>query len=271
MDQAAARGARGGRLADAAARGRTRADHRAPAIALVDCKADARFGLATSLLDPITPALTDALGLGPAGAAELGSDAGAIAARRWQTAVARALELAQVPYAIVDEATPEDELACYRAVIAPTGDRIDRGLAHRLRAVAEHKRAVVVVGPSTPTRDELDQPLADALPRRVGRLREGSLDDLAGLAADLAKLAHPADDAWQVERPDDVRVAAFAPPGGAVRAVIATSDAPRATTAVVLADAKVLRDPFTGERIRVEAGRAQVAMPAFGARLLIVD
>nr|HEX4313984.1 beta-galactosidase [Kofleriaceae bacterium] len=263
----------------------------APAIALVDCKADARFGIATNLLDPMTPALVDALGLGPAGVAELGSDAGAIAARRWQTAVARALELAQLPYAIVDEATPEDELASYRAVIAPTGDRIDRGLAQRLRAVAEHKKAIVVIGPGTPTKDELDQPFPDALPRRVGRLREGSLDDLAGLAADLAKLAPPADDAWQIERSgvagprspaegrgggqiervNEVRVAAFADPSGKVRAVIATSDAPRAVTATLLADATVLRDPFTGERIRVDAGRATIAMPPRAARLLIVD
>jgi hypothetical protein len=66
-------------------------------------------------------------------------------------------------------------------------------------------------------------------------------------------------------------VAAFADPSGKVRAVIATSDAPRAVTATLLADATVLRDPFTGERIRVDAGRATIAMPPRAARLLIVD
>ena len=103
-------------------------------IALVDTRADARIGLASNLLDPVTPTLADLLDLGPGKSAELGSDAAAIAARRWQSAIARALELAQVPYAIVDEAASEAELAHYRAVIAPTQDRIDRGLWQRLRA-----------------------------------------------------------------------------------------------------------------------------------------
>jgi beta-galactosidase len=247
---------------------------RAAAIALVDTRADARFGVATNVIDPVTPVLADTLGLGPAGGAELGSDAGAIAARRWQTAIARALELAQVPYAIVDEATSEDELARYRAVIAPTIDRIDRGLARTLHALVEHKRGpIVVVGPGTPHHDELGQPLRDALPKRVGRLEVGSLDDVAGLAEDLARLAGDATDAWHVERPDDVRAHAFADPRGRTRVVFVLSDAARATNAVVLADehAAVLRDPFTRERMRVVAGRATIAMPARGVRMLVVD
>ena len=46
----------------------------------------------------------------------------------------------------------EAELARYRAVIVPTLSRIDHGLAQRLRALAEHKRAVVVVGDRKSTR-----------------------------------------------------------------------------------------------------------------------
>jgi beta-galactosidase len=246
---------------------------RAAAIALVDTRADARFGVATCAIDPMTPVLADALGLGPGGAAELGTDAGAIEARRWQTAIARALELAQVPYAIVDEAASEDELARYRAVIAPTGARIDRGLATRLGALADGKRTIVVVGPGTPHEDELGEPLADPLPKRAGRLKAGSLDDLAGLADDLASLAGDASEAWQVERPDDVRAMAFAGADGRVRVVFVVSDAARATTAVVLADAGVaaLRDPLAGERVRIVDGRATVAMPAGGVRMLIVE
>ena len=241
---------------------------RAAVIALVDCKADARVGMATCAIDPMTPVLADVLGLGPGGPAELGTDAGAIAARRWQTAVARALELAQIPYAIVDEATPEDELATYRAVIAPTGERIDRGLLQRLRGLAEHKRAVVVIGPGTPVRDELDQPLADPIPRRVGKLRDGSLDDLAGLAGDLVQLAGDLDDAWQIERPDDVRAAAF---GDAI--VFVSSDAPRAAIAVLLAGdgATSLRDPFTGEHLPAVAGKVTIAMPPRGVRMFVVE
>ncbi|HUS28156.1 MAG TPA: beta-galactosidase [Kofleriaceae bacterium] len=246
---------------------------RRPLIAVVDSKADARFGVATNVLDPVTATLADALDLGPGGFAELGTDAAAIAARRWHHAITRALELAQVPYAIVDEATPEDELATYRAIVAPTpGTRIDRGLWQRLRALAEHKRAIVVVGPSTPTHDELDQPLADAAPKRIGKLKAGSLEDVAGLADDLAGLAGETSDAWNVERPDTVRTMAYSTPDGATRVVFVVSDADRATTAVINAGdgAKALRDIY-GERLRVDGGRVTVAMPARGVRMLIVE
>jgi beta-galactosidase len=239
-------------------------------IALVDTRADTRFGTLTNLLDPVTPVLADALSLGPGGDAELGTDAAAIASRRWQTAIARALDLAQVPYVIVDEAAPEDELARYRAVIAPTLDRIDHGLFTRLRALVEHKRAVVVIGPGTPTRDELDQHLADPLPKRVGKLKAGSLDDLPGLAEDLAALAD-APEVWHVERPDDVRAFAHADPTGTVRVVFVVSDADKPTTAVLVADGASLRDPLANETVMIVGGRASLSMPARGVRMLIAS
>jgi beta-galactosidase len=241
-------------------------------LALIAPRADARFGAASCVLDPITPALVEALGLGPAGAAELGDDPGAITARRWQGAIQRALELAGVPYVILDEAAPEDELARYRAIIAPTGDRVDRGLWHRLRATAEHRRAVVVIGPTTPHHDELGQPLADEPPRRMGRIRAGSLDDLPGLAGDLAALAGDPPDAWLIERPDDVLATPFHDPAGVVRAVILTSDVPRPVNAVLLVErGRKLRDPFTPEPLRVDGDRATIALPARGVRLLVIE
>lgn len=245
--------------------------HRHAVIALVDTRADARFGLLTNLVDPVTPMLADALELGPGGAAELGTDADAIAARRWQDAIVRALELAQVPYAIVDESAPEDELARYKVVIAPTLRRIDRGLYERLRALAEHKRAIVVIGPGTPDRDELDQPHAHALPKRVGRLRPGSLDDIPGLAEDLAALAGELPEAWQIERPETVRAFAFASDAHAVRVVFVCSDADRPVTAVLFADGRTLRDPLANEMIAVVDGRAAISLPPRGVRMLIVE
>lgn len=243
----------------------------APAIALVDTRADARFGILTNLIDPVTPILADALSLGPAGAAELGTDAAAISARRWQSAIARALELAQVPYAIVDESTPDATLASYRAVIAPTHDRIDRGLLERLRSLAEHKRAIVVVGPDTPTRDELDQPHAEPLPKRVGKLKPASLDDIPGLADDLLALAGELPEAWQIERPDDVRAFAYADPTARVRVVFVVSDHPRATTATLFADGSSLRDPLANETFSIAAGRASIPLPPRGVRMLLVS
>ncbi|HSN25271.1 MAG TPA: hypothetical protein VLT45_03265, partial [Kofleriaceae bacterium] len=240
---------------------------RATPIAVIDMRADTRFGAASQVLDPMTPVLADVIGLGPAGAAELSRDPAAITARRWQTALCRALELAQVPYAIVDESAAEDELARYRAVIAPTGDRIDRTLWTRLRALAEHKRAVVVIGPAAPTRDEYDQPLPDPLPRRMGKLKAASLDDLAGLAEDLAGLAGDLPDTWQVERPDDVRTAVFTDASGTARAIFVLSSAPRATTAVLLAD-RALRDVLSNERFELRDGRISVPMQPGAVRLL---
>ena len=237
---------------------------RAPRIALVETRADARFGHATNVLDPVTPVALEALGIS---AADLGTDAGAVTARRWHERLCAALELAQVPYAIVDEGTPEDELARYHAVIAPTGERIDRGLWQRLRALAEHKRAIVVIGPGTPTRDELDQPLADPMPRRIGKIRDS--DDVRGLADDLAGVAGELPDTWQIERPDEVRAAAFSD-GARARVVFVTSSAAKPVTATLLAEGAWLRDPFGGT-IPITDGRAAIPMPAHGIRMFIVE
>jgi len=245
---------------------------RAAPIALVDARADARFGLATSLADPLTPVLAEVLDLGPGGAAELGTDRDAIAARRWQTALASALELAQVPYEIVSESATAEELARYRVVIAPTLERVDRALWSVLRELADRKQTIVVIGPGTPTRDELDQPLVDPAPKRVGRLKAGSLDDLPGLAQDLGSLGGDLADLWQIERPDDVRVHAFADPDGVVRAVFVLSDAEVARTATLLVPAGVrLREPFSNEGLVPTGGRASIAVPPRGVRMYLVD
>jgi beta-galactosidase len=262
------------------------------AVAVVDTRADARFGHATCALDPLTPVVAELLDLRPGGAAELGDDLAAVTQRRWQAALTRALDLARVPYTIIDESVSDAELAespALRAVIAPTIERIDRGLAHTLRALAERpagsvpgpgatgagagrKRAVVVIGPGHPTHDELGQPLADAVPRRVGRLKAGSLDDLPGLAEDLAMLAPPSD-AWQVERPDDVHAYPHADPAGLVRVVFVVSDVARPATAVVLVDetTQALRDPFRHERIVPVTGKATISLAGRGVRMLVVE
>ncbi|HEY1554994.1 MAG TPA: hypothetical protein VGF94_09200, partial [Kofleriaceae bacterium] len=141
-----------------------------------------------------------------------------------------------------------------------------------LRELADGKHTTVVIGPGTPTRDEFDRPLAGPAPKRVGRLKAGSLDDLRGLAGDLAALAE-LPDAWQVERPDDVRAAAFDAPDGSTRVVFVTSDAPRAVTASLLVPGGViaLRDPLAAESLRVTGGRAAIAMPARGVRMFVVE
>jgi beta-galactosidase len=251
---------------------------RCPApIGVVDTRADARFGQASSVLDPLTPVLAELLALGPAGAAELGTDAGAVAARRWQDGIASALDLAQLPYELVSEGAPAAALARYRAVVAPTGARVDRGLWGQLRAAAEARSTVVVIGPEVPVRDELDAPLLEPAPRRVGRLQAGSLDDLAGLAADLAGLAASpdvdADAAWHVERPAGTLARVHVDAAGAPRAVFVFSDAPAAVTAVLRGGpaAGALRDPIADERFPIVEGRAAIPLPPRGVRMLVVE
>jgi beta-galactosidase len=246
---------------------------RAAPIAVVLGRADWRFALASSVVDPVTPVIADALGLGAGGAAELGRDGQGALARRWLAAIEDALTLAEIPYVIVDEAAPIERLRGYAAVIAPTLDRVDRGLWKALKTLADEK-AVVVIGPGVPTHDELGAPLGDdaAPPKRSGRIRPGSLGDGAGLAEDLASLAGDPPEAWLVDHPDDVDCAAFADAGGAVRVVFVCSRGDHAETAELIApDGAVLRDPFTGETLTAGNGRVRVRVPDRGVRLLIVE
>jgi beta-galactosidase len=235
---------------------------RAP-IALIDTRAELRSGLARAALEPMAPVLADVLGLGPGGAAELALDPAAITARRWQTAVCRALELAQVPFVIVDESATAAELAAYRAVIAPTPtERVSPHLWTTLCELADARQTVVVIGPATPV----------VAPRRMGKLKAGSLDDLAGLAEDLATLGGDVSEAWHVEGPEGVRAMPFLAQDGNVRAVFLISDAERGVNATLLTDCgvKTLRDPLTQERIQIDAGRAVVPLQPRGVRLLLV-
>ena len=241
---------------------------RATPIALVDMRADTRFGARDHVLDPMTPVLADVLGLGPGGAAELGPIRPRSLRAAGRPRSCRALELAQVPYTIVDEAASEDELARYRAVIAPDGDRIDRGLWH---APARARRAQA--------RDRRDRPEhADArrarpaapraaAPAASGKLKAGSLDDLAGLAEDLAALAGELPDTWQVERPDDVRTAIFADADRDGARDPRDLRRPRSATAVLFAD-RALRDVLTNEHFELRDGRISVPMAAGAVRLL---
>jgi beta-galactosidase len=242
---------------------------RAADVAVVVSRADARFGLASSWLDPVSPIVGEALGLGPGGSAELGRDDAAIAQRRWLTVVQDALDHARVPYVLVDEGCAADRLAAFRAVIVPTLGRIDAGLAATLREVAARHR-IVVIGPDAPDRDELGRPLAAALPRRIGRMRAGSLDDVPGLAADLAAVAPPAA-GWSVAR-GAADVMTLVDRAGEVRAAVVIHRGARAGRVEVdTPGAVVAHDAITGETVR--GGDAGVTIPVAprGVRMFVVE
>lgn len=226
-------------------------------IAVIVSRADARFGLASSLLDPVTPVVAEALGLGPGGAAELGRDPAAVSARRWLDAVTRALDLAHLPYALVDEGCAAAQLARHDAVILPTFDRLDAGLLATLRTLD----TTIVIGPGTPTRDELDRPLTGALPR-AGKMRAGSLDDLPGLAEDLSFLVPTPP--WIDARPS-VSVSSF---GSVLFLSNLTARATRTRTTTP--HDLHATDPLTGESFRTHGQVLEVPLAPHAVRVLLV-
>jgi beta-galactosidase len=246
---------------------------RAP-IALVLSRADARHGVASSIADPVTPVVAEFLGLGPAGNAELSRDPGAAEHRRWTAAVEEALSLAQIPYDLVDEESPIERFGGYRAIVMPTLDRVDRAAWRRLHEVAARGQ-VVVIGPRKPSRDEHDQPLGadSAPPKRVGLIREGSRDDLAGLAQDLAGLAGELPDVWIAGEADGVDVSPFENASGVVRVVFVANRTAAALVAdIVVPEGLRLRDPLAHEAMHHRTpDMVDVPLQPHQVRLLIVE
>lgn len=242
---------------------------RAPA-ALVMSRAESRHAIASSLADPLSPVVTELLDLGPGGTAELARDRAPALHRRWMRAVADALDAAGVAWDLVDEDAPDERLAGRRLVIAPTLARVDRRLWARLHALAATSR--VVVGPERPDRDELDRPLGEeaALPRRVGLLRSASLDDLAGLADDLARAAGGEPPLVRRVHPStDVHISVFENSQRDIRAVTIGNprDAP-AEVALEIPAGACLVDLDTGQRWSEEDGLVQIDLGAWSVRLL---
>ncbi|MBK7539862.1 MAG: beta-galactosidase [Myxococcales bacterium] len=263
---------------------------RRPAVAVLSADSEARLGEASCLMDPLPPVVSQLLGLGEAGHAELGAPSAAVA-RRWQAAVELALERAGVAYAVLDEEAPGEELARYRAVIAPVATHLSRALWHTLQQLVEHHPVTVVLGPWAPERDERGQPWQEsplsgrdaaaatrrARPGRVGRLRPGSLEDLEGLAADLAPLADPLP--FRVATAECALELAW-DAGGAPRALFVFNDAalPQTAELHVRYDAAddgarptAVRDVFSGERIAVVEGMLRVPLPPASVRMFLTD
>jgi beta-galactosidase len=241
-------------------------------VALILSRADARFGLASSAVDPLTPVLAELLQLGPGGAAELALDQGATLQRRWMTATERALDLAQVPYELVDEDCSRDHLARYRAIILPTIERVDRALWTTLHQLAQHGTAIII-GPGKPVRDDNDQPLGQhiALPRGAGVIRSESIDDLEGFAQDLIALAGDLPGYWLSEQ-EHVDCSVFVDQADTPRVVFVANRAGDALDAEVIApEHTVLVDPFTDEELSAVESLVTVALAPHQVRMLLVN
>ncbi|HUQ03121.1 MAG TPA: alpha-amylase family protein [Kofleriaceae bacterium] len=240
-------------------------------VALVLSRADARHGLASSLIDPLPPIAGELMQLGPGGSAELARDPAAALHRRWFDAAARALELAQVPYDIVDEGAPLERLLAHDAIVAPTLHRVDRALWKKLGEAAAAKR-VVVIGPETPSLDEWGEPLVDdaAVPRRAGFMAPGSVDDIAGLAEDLAAL-EPQDE-WYVERPAGITASTFVDGGGHVRALFVQHAGDKdATARIVVPPDTTVRDALSDDVLHATDGAVAIPLRARDVRFFVVQ
>jgi beta-galactosidase len=239
-------------------------------VALIVSRADARFGLASSVADPLTPVLAELLQLGPGGAAELALDRGATLQRRWMSATERALDLAQVPYELVDEDCSREHLARYRAVIVPTIERVDRALWSTLHQLARQD-ITIIIGPGRPVRDERDQPVDPrALPRGVGMIRPESIDDLDGFAQDLVVLARDLPPTWLSEQ-EHVDCSVFVDEADTPRVVFVANRSGKAQSAEVIAPERaVLADPFTDEELIARGSLVTVALAPHQVRMLLV-
>jgi beta-galactosidase len=242
---------------------------RAPA-ALVMSRAEPRHAIASSLVDPLSPVVAELLDLGPGGAAELARDRAPALHRRWMRAVADALDDAGVGWDLVDEDAPDERFAGRRLVIAPTLARVDRRLWARLHALAAS--AQVVIGPERPARDELDRPLGAeaALPRRVGLLRSASLDDLAGLADDLARaVGGEAPVVQRAQSSPAVHISVFENSQGKLGSLTVGNPLAEPVDASLSVPAGMcLCDPLSGQSWSEQDGLVEIPLGAFGVRLL---
>jgi beta-galactosidase len=236
--------------------------------AVVMSRAEARFAIASSLVDPLSPVVTEILTrqLGPGGAAELARDLSAARHRRWLDAVMVALDRAAIPFSIIDEEADEEAWRAHSVLIAPTLERVDRALWRRLHDAAE-RGVQVIVGPGRPARDELDRPLGEEarLPRRVGLMRVGSLEDLDGLSRDLSQ-ATAGEAEWSATGGVDLSL--FEDADGAVRVVALGNPGAQSVRASLHGPSGVsLQDLCSGKVVRSDG----VDIEAYGVRLLAVE
>ncbi len=249
-------------------------------LALVVTRAESRAAVATSALDPLTPVLGEFLDLGRGGFAELSTDESARLHRHYATQCARALDLADIPYLVVDEDLGAEALARYRAVIMPTQRRVDRRTWAAL-GTASRAGTRVIIGPETPSVDELGRPLADddaRPPPGAGFIRPESLDDPDGLARDLAELAlsldHRLDDDFTAPEQAHIHCSVFEDEAGRPRLLfVGNGEDNRARAEVIVPPNTRLYDPIgeTPSAVTTRGGTARIDLEPFGMRLFRLE
>jgi beta-galactosidase len=226
-------------------------------IALVASRCDARYAIASSLAEPMTPVVLAMAGLGPAGAAELSRDRDATAYAECAGQVLEAVRRSGVGYAIVDESCPVARFQDYELVVMPTIRRVDEDAWTTMHGLVAAGTAIVV-GPGKPERP---------VPAGAGHLRRASLADPDALGADLAALVGGADPHWHAAAPGDVQCSVFEDAAGEAVVLFVGNRTGEAHRAAVRAPAgAALRDVFDDAAV----DPAAIPLSPFQVRMLAV-
>ncbi len=245
---------------------------RAP-IAVVVSRAEARAGVASQAVHGLTHSVSEWLNLGPEGHAALAMDADARRWPRWFAAICAALDLAEVPYQLIDESCLHTLGADTKTLVLPTLRRVDGAAWAGVHALAGTGMRIVI-GPEVPREDELGQSLgADAVrPAGAGMLAAAMLDDIDELSASLLGLAGELDDLWISPENPEVDCSIFCDPEGCARALfVGNSSAEKAQVRVNVPESCVLRDAISGQEIREEGGTAVISLASYQVRFFALD
>ena len=244
-----------------------------PLVGLIESRADHRYAIASSVIDPAPPLVSELLDLGPGGFAELGLDRQARTQARWRRAIADALDAFEIPWALVDQDAGADVLSRFRLLVCPTVRRIDAALWAVLRQAAR-SGARVVLGPGVPEVDELEAPLGETgLVANMGLLRAETLDDLDALGSDLAGAAAPLPDLWIApSHPEVICSPLYRQDTGELGALVAVNTGVSRVRAQIAStpDAR-FTDAVDGQSLAARGEVVGVVLEPRSARLLIPD
>ncbi len=238
-------------------------------IALVVSRAEARAALASCAIHSATPTVTSLLGLGPEGHASLAMDEDARLYPRWFAAISAALDLAELPYQLVDESALHTLDWRTKAIVMPTLRRVDGAAWAALHSLSSAGMQVVI-GPKVPSEDERGRPLGgDALkPPGAGLIAAEMLDDIDVLASSLLDLAGELSDLWIAPESSGVHCSVYSESEGEAKVLFVGNSTNAAQEVLVNVPAgSCLSDVISGQEIRDEAGVAAVALQGYQVRM----
>jgi beta-galactosidase len=242
-------------------------------IALVMSRAEARAAVASQAVHSASHAATEWLGLGPEGHAALALDPDSRLYPRWLAAIIRALDLAELPYQLVDEQSLHRIGTETKAVLLPTLRRVDGAAWAGLHALAG-TGIQVIIGPEVPREDELGRPLgADAVsPEGAGMISSEMLEDPEAFAASLLDLAGDLGDLWIAPESPGVDCSIYSDPDGVARALFVGNSSKEATTTRVnVPESCVLRDAISGEKIAEVDGMSSISLASNEVRFFLLQ